>query len=222
MPANPPSSCIVLVPVAHRIEPACEDALRELEQLGYLVRRLHGCPAIDVARNRMASDALREGFEDLLWIDSDIVFHPDDVERLRSHTLPFVCGLYPKKDRKGFACRFLPGTGKVTMGERGGLVEVLYAAVGFAMTRRPVYEAIRDRLGLPECDVRPGPGLVPYFLPAVVESAPGVFSYLPEDYAFCERARRSGVAVMADTAVRLWHVGSYAFTWEDLGKEVAG
>jgi hypothetical protein len=43
--------------------------------------------------------------------------------------------------------------------------------------------------------------------------------YLPEDYAFCERARQCGYQIMADTAIRLWHHGSYGYTWEDAGKD---
>jgi hypothetical protein len=43
--------------------------------------------------------------------------------------------------------------------------------------------------------------------------------YLPEDYAFCERARRCGYKIMADTTIRLWHHGSYGYTWEDAGKD---
>ena len=32
-----------------------------------------------------------------MWIDSDIAFEPQSVQRLRSLGLPIVCGLYPKK-----------------------------------------------------------------------------------------------------------------------------
>jgi hypothetical protein len=39
--------------------------------------------------------------------------------------------------------------------------------------------------------------------------------YLAEDYAFCERARRAGHALWADTRLRLSHVGRYAYSWED-------
>jgi hypothetical protein len=42
--------------------------------------------------------------------------------------------------------------------------------------------------------------------------------YLPEDYAFCERARQCGYKIMADTTIRLWHHGSYGYSWEDAGK----
>jgi len=82
------SRCIILVPVAGAIDPGCEDALRELERRGYAVWRVRGYSAIDAARNQMASDALAQGFDELMWIDSDIVFDPDDVDKLRRHDLP--------------------------------------------------------------------------------------------------------------------------------------
>lgn len=34
-----------------------------------------------------------------------------------------------------------------------------------------------------------------------------------------ERARQCGFRMVADTTVRLWHIGSYAFGWEDAGME---
>jgi hypothetical protein len=41
--------------------------------------------------------------------------------------------------------------------------------------------------------------------------------YLAEDFAFCHRARSCGFKIMADTRIRLWHVGRYRFGWEDAG-----
>jgi hypothetical protein len=213
------SRCVVLVPVGHHIEAACEDALRELERRGYPVRRVRGYAAIDAARNQMASDALLDGFDEMMWIDADIVFRPDDVERLRSHGLPLVSGLYAKKNRTEFACRFLPGTEQVTFGAKGRLLEVLYCGFGFVHTRRQFYEAIQKRLSLPVCNQRFGRSLVPYFLPMIVADAPGLW-YLSEDYAFCERVRQAGLKVMADSTIRLWRVGSYFYTWEDIKDEL--
>jgi hypothetical protein len=66
------SSCVILVPAAHYIEPHCELSLRQLEGLGYPVRRVYGFSQIDVARNRIASDALADGYPELMWIDSDM------------------------------------------------------------------------------------------------------------------------------------------------------
>ena len=39
-----------------------------------------------------------------------------DVEKLRRHDKPLVCGIYAKKSRPEFACDFLPGTPKISFG----------------------------------------------------------------------------------------------------------
>jgi hypothetical protein len=96
-----------------------------LERRGYAVWRVRGYSAIDAARNRMAGDALAQGFDALMWIDGDIVFAADDVDKLRRHNLPLVCGIYPKKARREFACAFLPQTRQVRFGVAGGLLEIL-------------------------------------------------------------------------------------------------
>ena len=43
--------------------------------------------------------------------------------------------------------------------------------------------------------------------------------YLSEDYSFCERARQCGYKIMEDTSIRLWHIGHYAYGWEDAGQD---
>ncbi|MHB1559092.1 MAG: sulfotransferase [Isosphaeraceae bacterium] len=111
-----PDACVILVPVGHHIEPSCDAALRELERRGYTVRRVHGYSAIDQARNQMATDALRDGFQEILWIDADIVFAPEAVDRLRSHGESVICGIYAKKgeNQRSFACKFPRGTSSVS------------------------------------------------------------------------------------------------------------
>jgi hypothetical protein len=215
-PAN--SRCVVLVPVADRIEPPCEESLRLLEARGYPVWRVRGYSQVDTARCQLATEALEQGFDELLWIDSDIGFDPNDVERLREHRLPIVCGLYAKKGPREFACSFLDETESVLFGKAGGLTQIRYAGFGFALTRRAAYEQIRQQQNLPVCNLQFGKPLVPYFMPLVAEAGSGAW-YLGEDYAFCHRARASGIPIWADTTIRLWHVGSYRYGWEDAGAD---
>lgn len=210
------SSCVILVPASGSIEPHCEFSLRQLESQGYSVRRLFGFSQVDVARNRLASEAMAEGFEELMWIDSDIAFEPQSVQRLRSHGLPMVCGLYPKKAEKEWSSRLLPGQKSITMGEGGGIVEILYAATGFLLVRRQVFQEVQRQQQLPSCFWRGGTPTIPYFLPMVIPSGAG-HVYLGEDFAFCERVRRSGIRIYADTSIRLQHIGIYGYSWEDTG-----
>jgi hypothetical protein len=218
LPVDDPAKCIVLVPVALQIEPACESALAELARRGYTVRRVYGYAAIDQARNDMATTALADRFDETMWIDADISFDPDAVDQLRSHELPIVCGIYARKGCRALACHALPGTDRIVFGAEGGLIELLYAGMGFVLVRKQVYLEMQEHLALPVCNQRFGPPTIPFFQPLVIPDRGGYW-YLPEDYAFGERARQCGYKIMADTTIRLWHHGSYGYSWEDAGKD---
>ncbi len=217
------SRLVVLCPYLTHIEPACERGLRELERRGHEVRRYPSTAAIDRTRCDAATAALGEGFDELMWIDSDISFEADDVDRLRGHQLPIAAGLYPKKGVRDFAAHLEPGTTELKVGVGGGLAQVRYVGAGFLHTRRGVYDDIQRTFGLPVCNSRFGLPSVPYFLPMVVPddgAADGRVWYLGEDYAFCERARVAGHRIVVDTTIRLGHVGKYTYSWEDAGTAV--
>lgn len=214
-----PARCAVLVPFQGQIVPHCEESLRELEKRGYPVQRVHGYAAVDQARNQMATDALIDGYDETMWIDSDIGFEPDAVDVLRRHRLPITCGIYPQKGRQVLASHVLPGTELVNFGTGGGLHEFLYAGTGFLHVRREVYLAVQAGEALPVCNERFEHPMIPFFQPLVRTSGEGEW-YLAEDFAFCERARRHGFRMMADTSLRLWHYGNYGYSWEDAGRKM--
>jgi hypothetical protein len=220
-----PKKCAVLIPVHYTIDPDCEDALRELSSRGYPVIVLRGSSAIDMARNDLANGALDKGYEELFWIDSDVVFNPDDVDKIRSRNLPFVCGLYPKKGRREFACKFWPSTEReLVFGVGGGLLKVQYTGMGFTHIRAEVFRKVERDLQLPM--VKGGytvaKRIVPYFLPMLapdLDGEEGELVYLAEDASFCERARQVGYDVVADTTIRLDHMGMRKWCWEDFAPQ---
>jgi len=211
-------NCVVLVPHMGRIDAVCERGLRELEKRGYEVRRVSGLSLLDQARSQLATEALAGGFDEIMWIDADVGFMAEHVDHLRSHNLPIVCGVYVKKGPRALACHLLPETKSITFGREGGLTEICYAPTGFLLTHRQVYEDVQRRLELPTCNTRFGKPIVPYFLSLIVPDGDGHW-YLGEDFAFCERARRCGYQIWADTSIRLWHFGSYGYSWEDAGAD---
>jgi glycosyltransferase involved in cell wall biosynthesis len=204
--------CVVLVPAHKYIEPDCEIMLHVLEDRGYTVRRTFGNADISAARSRMASRALDDGFDELMWIDSDIAFHPDDVEKLRGARRTVVGGVYPVRDRRRLACVALPETEVIKCGADGGIYQVRYIATGFLHTRRAVYEDVQRFFSLPLCTQK----FVPYFANWLHQRADGQHTYLGEDYAFCERAAQAGHNIFADTTIRLGHIGPYPYMWEDI------
>ncbi len=225
--------CCILVPSRDGIDQAVEKALHELARRGYRLMIMRGVTSIDQIRSQMATDALKAGFEELFWIDDDVLFDPDDVDRMREHDLPIVGGVYPWKGKPQLAVHWLEGTKSIVLGTSGGIVEVKYAATGFLMTRAEVYEKLisgktRSQIvpGMVEQELCAGiPSVVgqfdrpmyPFFLPMVVypirDQSP---KYLAEDWAFFHRAWAAGFKIHVDTRIRLYHVGRYAYSWEDL------
>jgi hypothetical protein len=210
------SGCVVLVPFHQYIEPACEQGLRGLEALGYRVVRVGGAAGIDRVRSQLATRALAEGAGQLMWIDADMGFEPDAVDRLRAHGLPLVGGLYARRGSATFTSVFPPGTAEMTLGQAGGLVEARYLATGFLLTDRRVYADVARTFDLPVCNEKLEAPCVPYFLPMVRKDPEIGFWYMSEDWSFCERAIRAGYRPMIDTSIRLWHIGSYRYGWEDV------
>src|SRR5713226_7027001 len=92
---NGPTKCVILVPANYGIEPECERGLVQLERRGYPVWRVPGFAAIDQCRNQVATDALARGFEELFWIDADIAFDPEAVDRVREVAAGLAKGTVP-------------------------------------------------------------------------------------------------------------------------------
>ncbi len=200
------SPCVVLVASGRVYDTGVEDALAELSRRGYPVWRLRNSDPAPDARDRLTAEALDAGFDEFLLVHPAVLFDPADVERLRARDLPLVCGLYPLVAARALACEFLPDTTEVRLGRGGGPTEVAACALGFALVRRTVFDALRPTLP-PTPD-----GLVPYFA-AAEPFAPGPVP--APDAAFCARVRACGFRVVADTSIRLWHVGPHRYGWED-------
>jgi hypothetical protein len=212
---------VVMVPHLNGIEWECEQALRQLESFGVRVVRRGGCSAIDVARNEMLSDALHDGADALMFIDSDIGFEPADVLRLLARPEPVVAGVYPKKGMRELASQFAPGVKNVLFGPGApGPYPLRYAATGFLRIKADVLRRLINELNLPLCNTHWGRGIWPFFMPMIVPHGKDKLHYLGEDWAFSYRLAQIGMVPLADTAIRLWHWGRYSFGWEDAGSTV--
>lgn len=210
------SKLIILVPVASHIEPACDDALRRLEKDGVTVYRKYGFSAIDQGRCVMAQQAIDNGFEHLFWIDSDMSFYAPDVYKILNYNLPFVTGAYSVKGWPALTTKFDESFDEVIFGENGSLYQALYAATGFMYTHISVYEKIANNFNLKPVSIWGGQYKVhPWFLPMIVDD-----QYVGEDFAFCKRARDSGIDIYCDTTIRLAHIGRYEYSFDFLSKQV--
>ncbi len=207
---------VVLVPYYSTIEKECEEGLRALVRAGVALSRF-SLSSIDLLRSAMLSDALRKGFDSMLFIDADIGFDPGDALRLLARPEPVVAGVYVHNKGRDLAGTFAEGVTRVVFGPAApGLYPMLYAPTGFLRIRAEVLYRMIDELKMPECHWGAIKGIYPFFLPLCVPDERGGTRYLTEDYSFSHRLAQLGITPMADTTVKLFHYKKYGFTYEDL------
>lgn len=149
------------------------------------------------ARTLIAKQAIADGVDWLLCIDSDMVVPRDGLRNLLEHGLDVCFGYYASgKGSDGETCLYEPGDSyrrRITKDElhaardRGEkLVEVRGGGFGFVLVRASVFGRIAE----------------PWF--------DYVWSYsgrkLSEDYHFSNQCRNAGIALYADTRVDCGHI----------------
>lgn len=213
---KPTNKCVILVPCNSSIENKTDESLRILESRGYEVWRVTGWSCISQGRSKIIYDAVyRRGFEEVLWIDSDVSFHPDDVEKIRSHNLPIVGASYPMKGWPIMTVAPLNKKRIIFDQKRGGLVEVKALATGFLFIKSEVFHRMKEKLNLPVCNTSFSAETIPFFKPEIwVENGNSYF--LGEDFSFCYNASKCGYKIMLDSSIKLGHVGKYVYEWGDV------
>lgn len=154
------------------------------------------------ARNRLAEIAVSGGFDRVLYLDSDMVWEPDMLERFHSRLdagFEVCCGLYttrkPPIQTTLYSAMYLeqkPGEkfSRPVMERMEGYpldTPFRVKGCGFAgvMLRTDVLQRIAETFGAP-------------------------FSPLPgfgEDLSFCLRAAELGIEIWCDPTIRFGHVG---------------
>ena len=209
----------VLVPHYSAVEDECDKGLRALEKAGLTVRRA-SFSAIDLLRSVMLSQALKDGFDRFLFVDSDIGFDGADALRLLNRPEPVLAGVYMKKKDKDFSGAFARGVDRVVFGpDTPGLYPMLYASAGFLRIKAQVLHRMIEELKLPECHFGKVKGIYPFFLPLCVPDGRGGTRYLTEDYSFSHRLHQIGITPMADTSIQLFHYGKYGYSYTDLNPQ---
>ena len=95
---------------------------------------------IQRARNDTIQLALEGGFDDLIWIDSDIEWQPEWFFKLLDHPVDIVGGTYRKKgDREEYVIR-VPGPADAA----SGLMEVQGLGTGFLRMSRTAMQYLWD------------------------------------------------------------------------------
>ena len=153
------------------------------------------------ARNTMARRAVKEGFDRVLWLDSDMVFEPDLMERLSARLdegKDFVTGIYftrkaPVRPVLYKECGYYEGEdGSVSPVAvwyddypRDDLFKIEAAGFGGVMMTVDLINKVAGKFGLP-------------FAPMLG---------FGEDLSFCGRATQCGAELWCDSTIKMGHVG---------------
>ena len=179
-----------------------------------------GCSVVSRARNLLTKDFLESKCTDLIFIDSDINFEPEDVFRLMAWTTDPKKGIVAGVPRiRGEEKVYITALDyddnrELTMNNMG-LVRGMRVATAFMMVRRDVFETL----------VEAHPDWTYYdkksdrMLPAIFDFKLTEEGYMGEDFLFCDRAREVGFEVWIDPTIKLGHMGVQEFLG-DFGKDV--
>ena len=158
------------------------------------------------ARNAMAKRAVRDGFDRVLWLDSDMTFDPDLMERLSARLdegKEYVSGIYftrkaPVRPVLYKECGYYEmDDGAVSPRAvwyddypRDSLFKVEATGFGCVMCTTDLIKRVGERFGLP-------------FAPMLG---------FGEDLSFCGRVSQLGAEMWVDSTIKCGHVGQGTIT----------
>jgi hypothetical protein len=153
-------------------------------------------------RERLAEEALKDGADAILWVDSDMRFPKDALEILLSRDLPIV-GVNATTRRfpvKPTALDIDPETNdlvKVNSKGKTGLEQVMGVGFGMVLIKKEVFEAAQK----------------PWFWFEQTDKG----GTIGEDIYFCAKAFDAGYQTVIDhdLSMHIRHIGIYEYGWDD-------
>jgi 2-polyprenyl-3-methyl-5-hydroxy-6-metoxy-1,4-benzoquinol methylase len=149
------------------------------------------CTTIDLARNELVQDAIKGGCDYILFLDSDIIMHKGDIDKLVDMNVDIASGLYFAKGKP-----YLP-VARVMKGDKhffledfeyNKIIDVAGVGMGLCLIKADIFKNIE----------------YPYFKLDWVKDDNGVHQ-IAEDLYFCDKARAAGYFVKLNTGVLLEH-----------------
>lgn len=141
------------------------------------------------SRTGLVKDAIKAGATHLLFIDSDMFFPPDSLNRLLKHDKDIIGALY---NRRSFPVEGTHQPLVETPDPKTGLLRCLSIGTGLMLIKLEVFKKIPE----------------PWF--NFGRNKEGELA-LGEDVWFCRTAQDSGFEVWADPSIKVGHIGNYIF-----------
>lgn len=158
---------------------------------------------VDDGRNYLVRLFLESQCNQLVFIDADVRFDPEDLVRLVKYSQDVVCGVYPKKkDEQEYPVEFF--SGDIRWNE-DGLIPVRMVPTGFLKIRRDVFEVLYENVGkyIPQREI----GKHSLMIPEIFERKTHGSVRLGGDYEFCDKWSKCGGELFVDPLMLFGHVG---------------
>lgn len=155
----------------------------------------HRSSVLPDSRNKLVAQAIMDGATHILFLDSDMMFPPDLLNRLLAHNQPIVAVNYTRRTIPTVPTAYIEGEGPLyTEDEDSGLRSVTHCGMGAMLVRCEVFDGM--------------PMPIFQFMPR-----PGQLEAVGEDVIFCKLARDRGYNVLIDQDLsrQIGHIGQFVF-----------
>lgn len=160
-------------------------------------------------RQELADVAVASGATHLLFIDTDMVFPGESLNRLLAHEKPIVgCNYTSRRLPLRTTAATMNGKRMVSLGKEG-LEKAAHIGLGMALIETKVFTSMPK----------------PHFIVGWWQNTEtGGSNYISEDVSFCRKARAAGFDIWVDhdLSLEIGHVGEMIFTHEHLMPGDAG
>lgn len=149
------------------------------------------------AREKIAQEAIRTGMSHVMFIDQDMEFPPESIDKLIEQDKDIIGGLYYRRQAPHLPTINDLVDGKIVVPRKFPLdktFKMWSVATGFMLVKTEVFKKIEP----------------PWFSFGTYKG-----QKMGEDVYFCWKANKKGFEVWCDPTIKLGHVGEYSFGYED-------
>ncbi len=168
----------------------------------------HGGTYLDINREEIAQSAIDDGYDYLFFVDADMIFKPDTLDRLYDRNKGVTGAVYSIRGGKEHGpCIYTYNAKKDTYDMfkdwpiNDGLVRVDGIGTGLLLIK------------ISELKKIPAPRFA--YLECETPDKEGNRRRLGEDLSFCKRCAKQGIKIYADTHIWTGHLGTHIFTYRD-------
>lgn len=198
---------LIAVPCMDMVHATFAQSLASLNKVGQCAVAFNACSLIYDSRNKLAAKAMKDEFDYVLWLDSDMVFSPDILEKLIADDKDIVSGLYFRRSHPYSPVIYKDSElkdGRLVWSDytdypKEELFKVAGAGFGCVLMKTDVIFDMAGKFG-------------DWFTPLYSSG---------EDLAFCYRARELGYEIWCDSRIRCGHMSHQMIT-EDFYEALKG